>query len=142
MAKLSKQEVTAIANVLYKELVTITEKAREQAIANYIPSEQYLELEKLLEDRDYFEEESDRFHGLHNKAKDTIYTIVNKLKLDTPYYGSKEKILNELINKEHSFSEVLSIEDLKNEVIIAAIDDSFDVSRFIGEQVAKFTKKD
>lgn len=67
MAKLSKQEVTAIANVLYKELITTVEKEREQAMANYIPSELYLKLKKLLEDRDYFDEEVGRFHELHNK---------------------------------------------------------------------------
>ena len=51
---------------------------------------------------------------------------------------SKEEILNRILSDECKVPTVPSIEDLKDEVTIAAIDDSFDTLSFIENQIAKF----
>ena len=51
---------------------------------------------------------------------------------------SKDKVLNRILSDECKLPSVPSVDELKDEVTIAAIDDSFNTSSYIESQIAKF----
>ena len=135
MAKLNKQEVYAVASKLHRELLKVAEEKRKQVMEHYVPSETYSKVKELLEKRDSLKTEIDQISVQLNKINKEISEV-------SPFFiyrdDSKEEILNRILSDECQLSEVPSIEDLKDEVTIAAIDDSFDTLSFIENQVAKF----
>lgn len=135
MAKLNKQEVAAVASKLHRELLKVAEEKRKQVMEHYVPSETYSKVKELLEKRDSLKTEIDQISVQLNKINKEISEV-------SPFFiyrdDSKEEILNRILSDECQLSEVPSIEDLKDEVTIAAIDDSFDTLSFIENQVAKF----
>lgn len=135
MAKLNKQEVSAVASKLQRELSKIAEVKRKYAMEHYAPSETYLKVKELLEKRDFLSEEYDRI----SSELDTIRREANEA---CPFYiyngDDKEKVLNHILSDECKLPSVPSIEELKDDVTIAAIDDSFNTASFIDEQIAKF----
>lgn len=135
MAKLNKQEVNAVASKLHRELLKVAEEKRKQVMEHYVPSETYSKVKELLEKRDSLKTEIDQISVQLNKINKEISEV-------SPFFiyrdDSKEEILNRILSDECQLSEVPSIEDLKDEVTIAAIDDSFDTLSFIENQVAKF----
>ena len=135
MAKLNKQEVAAVASKLHRELLKVAEEKRKQVMEHYVPSETYSKVKELLEKRDSLKTEIDQISVQLNKINKEISEV-------SPFFiyrdDSKEEILNRILSDECQLSEVPSIEDLKDEVTIAAIDDSFDTLSFIENQIAKF----
>ena len=135
MAKLNKQEVAAVASKLHRELLKVAEEKRKQVMEHYVPSETYSKVKELLEKRDSLKTEIDQISVQLNKINKEISEV-------SPFFiyrdDSKEEILKRILSDECQLSEVPSIEDLKDEVTIAAIDDSFDTLSFIENQVAKF----
>lgn len=135
MAKLNKQEVAAVASKLHRELLKVAEEKRKQVMEHYVPSETYSKVKELLEKRDSLKTEIDQISIQLNKINKEISEV-------SPFFiyrdDSKEEILNRILSDECQLSEVPSIEDLKDEVTIAAIDDSFDTLSFIENQIAKF----
>ena len=135
MAKLNKQEVNAVASKLHRELLKVAEEKRKQVMEHYVPSETYSKVKELLEKRDSLKTEIDQISVQLNKINKEISEV-------SPFFiyrdDSKEEILNRILSDECQLSEVPSIEDLKDEVTIAAIDDSFDTLSFIENQIAKF----
>lgn len=135
MAKLNKQEVAAVASKLHRELLKVAEEKRKQVMEHYVPSETYSKVKELLEKRDSLQTERERIAAQLKKINKEVNEV-------SPFFiysdDFKEKILNRILSDECQLSEVPSIEDLKDEVTIAAIDDSFDTLSFIENQVAKF----
>ena len=135
MAKLNKQEVAAVASKLHRELLKVVEEKRKQVIEHYVPSETYSKVKELLEKRDSLQTEREQIAIQLKKINKEVNEV-------SPFFiysdDFKEKILNRILSDECQLSEVPSIEDLKDEVTIAAIDDSFDTLSFIENQVAKF----
>ena len=135
MAKLNKQEVAAVASKLHRELLKVAEEKRKQVMEHYVPSETYSKVKELLEKRDSLQTEREQIAIQLKKINKEINEV-------SPFFiysdDFKEKILNRILSDECQLSEVPSIEDLKDEVTIAAIDDSFDTLSFIENQVAKF----
>ena len=135
MAKINKQEVSAVASKLQRELSKIAEVKRKYAMEHYAPSETYLKVKELLEKIDFLSEEYDRI----SSELDTIRREANEV---CPFYiyngDDKEKVLNHILSDECKLLSVPSIEELKDDVTIAAIDDSFNTASFINEQIAKF----
>lgn len=140
MAKLNKQEVNAIAGKLHRELEKASKESREDAMRNYIPSSFYATVSALLKQRDHLskqiaELETQRTEVI-NKAEEILQNNYNiwwkACCRDT------NEILNMIVGYECKLKEVPSVEELKDEVTIAAIDDSFDTSSFIKEQLIKF----
>lgn len=132
MAKLSKNEIEAVANKAYRTLKETAEYNRNEAMKKYTPSEIYQRVTKIAEERD---------------AANKIYAeCVNELnKILKPEYScwscGEDKIENLqylIINKECKLSEVPSKESLIDDVTIAAIDRDFDTAKFIENLVAKF----
>lgn len=135
MAKLNKQEVAAVASKLHRELLKVAEEKRKQVMEHYVPSETYSKVKELLEKRDSLQTEREQIAIQLKKINKEVNEV-------SPFFiysdDFKEKILNRILSDECQLSEVPSIEDLKDEVTIAAIDDSFDTLSFIENQVAKF----
>lgn len=135
MAKLNKQEVAAVASKLHRELLKVVEEKRKQVMEHYVPSETYSKVKELLEKRDSLQTEREQIAVQLKKINKEVNEV-------SPFFiysdDFKEKILNRILSDECQLSEVPSIEDLKDEVTIAAIDDSFDTLSFIENQIAKF----
>lgn len=135
MAKLNKQEVAAVASKLHRELLKVAEEKRKQVMEHYVPSKTYSKVKELLEKRDSLQAEIDQIAVQLKKINKEVSEV-------SPFFiysnDSKEEILNRILSDECKFLNVPSIEDLKDEVTIAAIDDSFDTLSFIENQIAKF----
>lgn len=135
MAKLNKQEVAAVASKLNRELLKVAEEKRKQVMEHYVPSETYSKVKELLEKRDSLQAEIEQIAVQLKKINKEISEV-------SPFFiysnDSKEKILNRILSDECKVPPVPSIEDLKDEVTIAAIDDSFDTLSFIENQITKF----
>lgn len=139
MAKLNKQEVNAIAGKLHRELEKAAKESRERAMVNYIPSEEYTAVKDLLIQRD---EISLQISELKKKMEPIIDQIELTLQKSYNLWFHAERPIKELCNKiigyECQLKPVPSVDELKEDVTIAAIDDSFDTASFIEEQLAKF----
>lgn len=139
MAKLNKQEVNAIAGKLHRELEKAAKESRERAMVNYIPSEEYTAVKDLLIQRD---EISLQISELKKKMEPIIDQIELTLQKSYNLWFHAERPIKELCDKmigyECKLKPVPSVDELKEDVTIAAIDDSFDTASFIEEQLAKF----
>lgn len=140
MAKLNKQEVNAIAGKLHRELEKAAEESRKNAMRSYTPSESYTAIKDLLTQRDELnrqiaalKEQRDSIVGKAEIKLRETYSIWWKAEC-TPV----DEVCNLIIGKECQLKAVPSIDELKEDVTIAAIDDSFNTSSFIEEQLAKF----
>lgn len=135
MAKLNKQEVSAVANKLHRELSKAAEEMRNQAMLHYVPSETYSKVKELLEKRDSIETK-------YSQLSEQLESVRNELNKVSPVYvydgDLKDKVLNRILSSECKLPRVPSVDELKDEVTIAAIDDSFDTSLYIESQVIKF----
>lgn len=139
MAKLNKQEVNAIASKLHRELEKAAKESRERAMVNYIPSEEYTAVKDLLIQRD---EISLQISELKKKMEPIIDQIELTLQKSYNLWFHSERPIKELCDKiigyECKLKPVPSVDELKEDVTIAAIDDSFDTASFIEKQLAKF----
>lgn len=140
MAKLNKQEVNAIAGKLHRELEKSAKESRERAIVNYTPSEKYNAVKDLLTQRDEIElqisELRKKRESVVSQAEDILRESYNVW-----YYAesrSVEEVYDRMIDYECRLKPVPSVDELKEDVTIAAIDDSFNTASFIEEQLAKF----
>lgn len=139
MAKLNKQEVNAIAGKLHRELEKAAKESKERAMVNYIPSEEYTAVKDLLIQRD---EISLQISELKKKMEPIIDQIELTLQKSYNLWCYAERPIKELCDKmigyECKLKPVPSVDELKEDVTIAAIDDSFNTASFIEEQLAKF----
>lgn len=140
MAKLNKQEINAIAGKLHRELEKAAKESREKAISNYIPSENYLAVKDMLTKRDELNqqitallEQRDEIIAKAGESLQNNYGLWWKAERE-----SVENVCDLMVSYECKLKTVPDIEVLKDDVTIAAIDDSFNTSSFIEEQLAKF----
>lgn len=140
MAKLNKQEVNAIAGKLHRELEKSAKESRERAIMNYTPSEKYNTVKDLLTQRD---EINLQISELKEKRASIVSQTENiLLESYNIWYRAEcrpvEEVCNVIVDCECQLKSVPSVDELKEDVTIAAIDDSFNTASFIEEQLAKF----
>ena len=135
MAKLNKQEVSAVASKLHRELSKVAEEMRKQAMLHYVLSETYSKVKELLERRDSIETEYNKMYRELKKTREEINKVCSFYVYDN---DSKDKVLNRILSDECKLPSVPSVDELKDEVTIAAIDDSFNTSSYIESQIAKF----
>lgn len=139
MAKLNKQEVNAVASKLHRKLEEIAKQKREEALKNYTPSKTYTTVENLLKQRDVIEE---RIELLKQEKKQIVQDLENICREKCNIYWLSEKetdiVLNSLISTEYKLAAVPTVEELKDDVTIAAIDEEFDTASFIEQQLEKF----
>lgn len=140
MAKLNKQEVSAIAGKLHRELEKAAKESKENAMRSYTPSEEYTTIKDLLTQRD---ELNKQIAVLKEQRDDIVDKAEDKLRGTYNIWWRAEgksvkEVCDAIVGRECKLKEVPSIDVLKEDVTIAAIDDSFNTSSFIEEQLAKF----
>lgn len=139
MARLNKQEVHAIASKLHRELTKTAEEKRISAIATYTPSEGYSKIHSLLSERDDI---NAQIQALKIRKDEVEKEAEAELRDSYGMYWMAHKdtdmVMNKIINHECQLQEVPDVEELQDEVTIAAIDISFNTESFISEQLAKF----
>ena len=109
MGKLTKQEINAIANKLHRELEEKRRLERLREIHEYIPSPKYLELESLI------------------KHRNEVTKELEGMKL----LGMKDELLTKVIESEIQLPRILTLEEIKDDITIAAIDTDFDADEYI-----------
>lgn len=133
MAKLNKNEIEAVANKAYRALETRANEERNNAIKNYTPSDNYLAIIQLVEERD-------KAARIKEESEEKISKIIDKhynLKWHSGTWG-KDRYEKFIIERECSLKQIPSKESLIDDVTIAAIDRDFDTAKFIENLVAKF----
>lgn len=143
MAKLNKQEINAIANKVLRELVKNSEEAKLEAVKNYEPSEKYnelkIKLERLFEIkkiRDALEKEAsvlaNDVNNLMAFSHSWIYT--NSIHDESTI----RRYLKDFIIDEIKTKPTPTIEELKEDITIAAIDEGFNAETFINSLIEKY----
>lgn len=143
MAKLNKQEINAIANKALRTLTKNSEEAELEAIKNYEPSEKYnelkIKLERLLEIKrtlDALEKEAsvlaNDINSLMPHSHSWIY--INNLRDEKKL----NEYLEEFISHEVISNPIPTLEELKEDITIAAIDEEFDAESFINNLIEKY----
>ena len=137
MAKLNKQEVNAIANKIVREL---TEKARLDKLrytSEYIPSLDYIKAESLVNEYLKLSREECRINDQKVKIYDELSNLLSSFGFNK-YFTVNEEILKKIVDREYGVKEIPSVESLKEDIIIAGIDDTFDVEKFIKDKLSEY----
>lgn len=144
MPKLTKQEVNAIAGKLHRDLEEKLRLEKLRAIHEYIPSKEYLEVEnnlkriqELKKEIAKLEEEKRALGSKTNKVLDSLEVSRDYWNWwdGSEYYGD---YLERIIKKEVRVPSVPSIEELKDDITIAAIDSDFNVEDYLKTQLEKY----
>ena len=144
MAKLNKQEINAIASKTLRMINESIEKSRDEQIKNYVPSNNYQIIKECLEKiKNYNLVIEEITENLRNEFK----TFRETFKLyDIPEWSLKEiknesrieSILHKFINGEIKLKELPTLEEIKEEITIGAIDENCDVNEVINSLVNKY----
>lgn len=144
MSKLTKQEVNAIASKLHRDLEEKLRLEKLRAIHEYIPSPEYTEVKSSLEEiqnlRKKIEELNEKRRILIQKTNQ----IFGKLGISRDCWSWWDNIeyynthLEKIIRAEVKIPSVPSIEELKDDITIAAIDSDFNVEDYLKSQLEKY----
>lgn len=144
MSKLTKQEVNAIASKLHRDLEEKLRLEMLRAIHEYIPSPEYTEVKSSLEEiqnlRKKIEELNEKRRVLIQKTNQ----IFDKLGISRDCWSWWDNIeyynthLEKIIRAEVKIPSVPSIEELKDDITIAAIDSDFNVEDYLKSQLEKY----
>lgn len=130
MGKLTKQEINAIANKLHRELEEKRRLERLREIHEYIPSPKYLELESLIKHRNEVTKELEELDAERTFLNKGIVNILTKLGISASYCWNDE-LLTKVIESEIQLPRILTLEEIKDDITIAAIDTDFDADEYI-----------
>lgn len=144
MAKLTKQEVNALAAKACREINKRREESRNELLKNYVPSANYKKMQKLLEDILYRSKEITKLQKenseLYNKFYDLHETIMGQrtcyLSIDN--FSRIDHILQIIKEKEIGVTPHPDIDEIKEEIIISSIDESFDANQCIKDIVSNY----
>ena len=137
MAKLNKQEVNAIANKIARELTERIKTAKLKYISEYKPSPEYIRAKTLIDK--YLDLSRDENFIIKEKSNtcDELSALFRSLGLGG-YFSVSKELLNSIINKEFGIKETISVESLKDDIIIAGIDSTFDAEKFINDKLTEY----
>ena len=138
MGVLNNSEIKAVANKILKKLQQLKEEKRQDLIDNYVSSDLYNELDGYLTQADYLKSEIDKCQKNIQYINKCIDQLISEHELKTKYFYDKQEILQSVIDKEYPVEELPTIEDLKQDLIIANIGENFDVDKYINEQLEKY----
>lgn len=138
MGVLNNSEIKAVANKLFKELQQRNDEKRKEFVKNYVPSNLYNELDGYLTQADYLKSEIEQCQKNIQYINKCIDQLISEHELKTKYFYDKQEILQSVIDKEYPVEELPTIEDLRQDVIIANITEGFDVDKYITEQLEKY----
>ena len=138
MGILNNSEIKAVANKILKKLQQFKEEKRQDLINNYVPSDLYNELEGYLAQRKYLNEEIEKCQKNLSYLNKCIEQLISEHNLKIKYFYDSDEILQAVIDKEYPVEELPTIEDLRQDLIIANITEGFDVDKYITEQLEKY----
>ena len=133
MKKLSRNEVSVVANVVSKKIGAIKDEANKKIIAK---DKMYLQWLKLSKEK---EELQKRLGEMNNEANKIQREIQGKFKLSLGYYKDYEtgeykvSIYNVTENKNY-YSQV------SDDIVLMSIDNTFNVDELIDKLVDKYVK--
>lgn len=144
MAKLTKQEVNALAAKACREINKKRDESRNELLKNYVPSANYKKMQTILEDILYRNKEIAKLQKenseLYGKFYDLHETITGKrtcyVSIDN--YSGIDHILQIIKEKEIGVTPHPDIDEIKEEIIISSIDESFDANQCIKDIVANY----
>ena len=144
MPKLTKQEVNAIAGKLHIDLKEKLRLEKLRAIHEYTPSPEYMKvksnLKRIQEIKKEIEKLEDEKRNLGYEANQTI----DSLGVSRDYWSWWDSVqyyndyLERIIRTEVKVPSVPSIEELKDDITIAAIDSDFNVEEYLKSQLEKW----
>lgn len=145
MAKLTKQEVNALAAKAYREIIKKLEDKRKDLFKNYTPSATYTKMHDLLEKIMYRNIQMKVLIDETNELKDSFREIYRKefginrwINLDVSKNSEIDNILNDVKNLELDIEDEPTFESLKDEIVIASMGDDSDANTLIEKIVSKF----
>ena len=142
MSKLTKQEVNAIASKLRRSLEEKAHLEKLRVIHEYIPSQEYLEVQANFKRIQEISKKAEALRVEREAIGKNISKIFDRLEIPGNYWNwwdwwecpdetYIEEKLEEIVKTEVKVPSVPSIEELKEDITIAAIDSDFDVEDFI-----------
>lgn len=139
MSKLTKQEVNAIASKLRRSLEEKARLEKLRVIHEYIPSQDYLEVRANFNKIQEICKKVEALKAEREAIGKNISKVFDKLGVPRTYWNwwecpdeaCIEEKLEEIVKIEIKVPSVPSIEELKEDITIAAIDSDFDVEDFI-----------
>lgn len=137
MGKLSKHEINAIANKLRRELEERIRLKRLRAIYEYIPSPDYSFVEGAYKRIRHLNNQINDLYAEKCENEKKIQHILNK----TLGFGANvhnEDNLTKIIEAEINLPKIPSLEEIKDNMIIEAIDSEFDVEDYLRSQLEKY----
>ena len=144
MPKLTKQEVNAIAGKLHRDLEEKLRLEKLRAIHEYIPSKEYLEVQNNLKRIQELKKEIAKLEEEKRALGPKTNKILDSLEISRDYWAWWDNAdyysdyLEMIIKKEVRVPSVPSIEELKDDITIAAIDSDFDVEDYLKTQLEKY----
>ena len=144
MPKLTKQEVNAIAGKLHRDLEEKLRLEKLRAIHEYIPSKEYLEVQNNLKRIQELKKEIAKLEEEKSALGSKTNKILDSLEISRDYWAWWDNAdyysdyLERIIKKEVRVPSVPSIEELKDDITIAAIDSDFDVEDYLKTQLEKY----
>ena len=144
MPKLTKQEVNAIAGKLHRDLEEKLRLEKLRAIHEYIPSKEYLEVQNNLKRIQELKKELAKLEEEKRALGSKTNKILDSLEISRDYWAWWDNAdyysdyLERIIKKEVRVPSVPSIEELKDDITIAAIDSDFDVEDYLKTQLEKY----
>lgn len=143
MPKLTKQEINAVANKLHRGLEEKIRLERLRARHEYIPSADYMKIESLLSEIESISEQIDDLLDKKKSIGKKVNEIIDRMGIPRRYWNEYESCeakewLNKLIDIETKVPDIPSVEELKDEITIAAIDTDFNVEDYLESQLKKW----
>lgn len=144
MAKLSKQEINALASKAHRGINQKLDEVKNKLLEEYVPSPTYKNIQTVLEDILYRSKEVNKlnkeiqvlYDKFHNLSKaifgNKIYSIIDS-------YEIIDALLKRVKENEIKAISYPSIDEIKEDIIIASINEEFNAEEFIDSLIKKFT---
>ena len=149
MDKLNKQEINAVANRVMSMLQDRQDKARKKALSAYEPDANYLQAKEVLEKImslniqkegiiNQIRELTSEWKRLYENSGGTAYyTFVNYID-GIVNYKRVDDYLEVLKSNSIPFKALPSLDEIKEDIILANIDGEFKVDQYIKDLVYKY----
>lgn len=144
MPKLTKQEVNAIAGKLHRDLEEKIRLEKLRAIHEYIPSPEYMKIKSNLKRIQEIKKEIEKLENEKRNLGHEANQTLDSLGVSRDYWNWWDSVqyyddyLERIIRTEIKVPSVPSIEELKDDITIAAIDSDFNVEEYLKSQLEKW----
>lgn len=143
MAKLSKQEINALASKAHREINQKLDEVKNKLLEEYVPSPTYKNIQTVLEDILYRSKEVNKlnkeiqvlYDKFHNLSKPIFK---NKIYANIDSYEIIDALLKKVKENEIEFISYPSIDEIKEDIIIASINEEFNTNQCIKDIILKY----